>query len=175
MNNNSVLQAIYNRKSVRHFTDEIVTKEQLEELIRAGMAAPTARNLQPWSFIGIKNREMLDQLANGLPYAKMLFRANAAIVVCGIPDRSGQDSPEGYWIQDCSAATQNILIAAEAIGLGAVWTGVYPRQERVSIVREILGIPEKVIPLNVLPIGYPDGMDKPKDKFRTENIIWDGW
>lgn len=175
MTKNHVIEAIHNRKSVRHFTDEPVTKDQLEELIRAGMAAPSARNLQPWAFIAITKRDILDRLANGLPYAKMLFKANAAIVVCGIPDRSGQDSPEGYWVQDCSAATQNILLAAEALGLGAVWTGVYPRQERVTVVKEILGIPEKVIPLNVIPIGHPDGIDKPKDKFREENIIWEGW
>lgn len=175
MNKNQVLETIHNRKSVRHFTDEPVSKDLLLELLKAAMAAPSARNLQPWSFICITNRNMLDQLANGLPYAKMLFRAKAAIVVCGIPDRSGQDSPEGYWVQDCSAASQNILLAAEALGLGAVWTGVYPRPERVSIVREILGIPEKIFPLNVLPIGYPEGIDRPKDKFHSENIIWESW
>jgi len=121
MESNPVLKTIYNRKSVRLFNDESeVTKEQLEELMRAGMAAPSARNLQPWVFIAITNRSRLDQLANSLPYAKMLFRAKAAIVVCGVPDKSGQDSPEGYWVQDCSAASQNILLAAEALGLGAV-------------------------------------------------------
>lgn len=176
MESNPILKVIYNRKSVRLYNDEgEVTKEQLEELIKAGMAAPSARNLQPWVFIAITNREILDQLANGLPYAKMLFRAKAAIVVCGVPDRSGQDSPEGYWVQDCSAASQNILLAAEAIGLGAVWTGVYPRPERVSAVREVLGIPESAIPLNVIPIGVPNGVEKPKDKFNRDNILWEGW
>lgn len=175
MENNPTIRTIHNRKSVRHFTDEDVTKEQLEELLKAAMAAPSARNMQPWAFVCITKRDILDQLANGLPYAKMLFRAKAAIVVCGIPDKSGQDSPEGYWVQDCSAATQNILLAAESMGLGAVWTGVYPRQERVTIVKDILGIPEKVIPLNLIPIGVPDGVDKPKDKFREDNIIWESW
>ncbi|NVO10911.1 MAG: nitroreductase family protein [Bacteroidales bacterium] len=176
MESNPVLKAIYTRKSVRLYDESVeVTKEQLEELMRAGMAAPSSRNLQPWAFIGITNRSTLNQLANGLPYAKMLFKAKAAIVVCGIPEPSGQDSPEGYWIQDCSAATQNILLAAESIGLGAVWTGVFPRPERVQIVKEILGIPEKVIPLNVIPIGCPNGVDKPKDKFRKDNIMWESW
>jgi len=105
----------------------------------------------------------------------MLFRAKAAIVVCGVPDRSGQDSPEGYWVQDCSAATQNILLAAEAIGLGAVWTGVYPRSDRVNVVRDILGIPESAIPLNVIPIGAPSGVERPKDKFNADHILWEGW
>ncbi len=175
MESNPVLNAIYSRKSVRNFSEGVVSKEQIEELIRAGMAAPSARNLQPWAFMAITKRDLLNQLANGLPYAKMLLKAKAAIVVCGIPDRSGPDSPEGYWVQDCSAASQNILLAAESLGLGAVWTGVYPRPERVSAVREILGIPEKVIPLNVIPIGIPEGADKPKNKFKLENIIWEGW
>jgi nitroreductase len=175
MEANSTIKTIHSRKSVRHFTDETVTKEQLEELLKAAMAAPSARNMQPWAFICITRREVLDQLANGLPYAKMLFKAKAAIVVCGIPDKSGQDSPEGYWVQDCSAATQNILLAAESMGLGAVWTGVYPRSERISAVRSVLGIPDTVFPLNVIPIGYSDGTDKPKDKFRKENIMWEGW
>ncbi len=175
MNLNPILQNIHNRKSVRSFTDEKVTQEQLETLLKAGMAAPTARNIQPWAFIAVTDRKTLDQLANALPYAKMLFRATAAIVVCGLPERAGSDSPEGYWVQDCSAATQNILLAAESLGLGAVWTGVYPRSERVNKVREILGIPEKVFPLNVIPIGYPSGIDKPKAKFRPENILWEKW
>lgn len=176
METNPILKAIYSRKSVRLYNEDIdVTKEQLVELMRAGMAAPSARNLQPWAFIAITNRSTLDQLANGLPYAKMLFRAKAAIVVCGVPDKSGPDSPEGYWVQDCSAATQNILLAAEAIGLGSVWTGVYPRPERVNVVRDILGIPESVIPLNLLPIGAPAGTEKSKDKFRVENILWESW
>ncbi len=176
MESNPILKAIYSRKSVRLYNEDIeVTKQQLEELMRAGMAAPSARNMQPWAFIAITNRSILDLLANGLPYAKMLFKAKAAIVVCGIPEKSGTDSPEGYWVQDCSAASQNILLAAEAIGLGSVWTGVYPRPERVKVVRDILGIPESVIPLNLLPIGVPVGTEKPKDKFRSENILWEGW
>jgi len=170
-----VIKTIQSRKSVRHFSEEIVSKEQVEALIKAGMAAPSANNVQPWAFIGITKRDTLDLLANGLPYAKMLFRASAAIVVCGIPAKSGSDSPEGYWVQDCSAATQNILLAAEASGLGAVWTGVHPRPERIQVVRSILGIPETVIPLNVIPIGYPEGIDKPKEKFKKENIMWEGW
>ena len=175
MESNPILKVIHERKSVRHFKDDIISKDQLEVLIKAGMAAPSANNVQPWVFIGVTNRETLDTLANALPYAKMLFRATAAIVVCGLPTKAGTDSPEGYWVQDCSAATQNILLAAEALGLGAVWTGVYPRPERIKSVKDILGIPETVTPLNVLPIGYPEGIDKPKNKIKNENIMWEGW
>lgn len=137
------LKTIFNRKSVRSFTGQEVSNELLEELVRAGMAAPSARNLQPWAFVIVTNRPTLDTLAKRLPYAKMLFEAPAAIAVCGDLSKAG-DSPEGYWVQDCSAATQNILLAAEAMGLGAVWTGVYPRPDRVTIVKEVLGLPDNV-------------------------------
>jgi nitroreductase len=172
METNPVIQTILSRRSVRHFTDEPVDKPLLEVLIRAGMAAPSARNIQPWLFIGITNRNTLDQLAEGLPYAKMLYKAPSAVVVCGDTNKTPADSPEGYWVQDCSAATQNILLAAEALGLGAVWTGVFPRPERVRVVRDVLELPGVIIPLNVIPIGYPEGVDRPKDKFRQENIRW---
>lgn len=171
---NPVMNCIFTRKSVRSFTQERVSDETLIELVRAGMAAPSARNLQPWTFVIVTERRVLDQLAERLPYAKMLFEAQAAIVVCGDLSKSGVD-PEGYWVQDCSAATENILLAAEALGLGAVWTGVYPRPDRVSIVKETLGIPDHVIPLNVIPIGHPKGEHHPKDKFKETNIHWQRW
>jgi nitroreductase len=168
------VRVIFGRKSVRSFMGLSVTKPQLELILKAGMSAPSARNLQPWAFIAITDRRVLDTLAERLPYAKMLFEASAAIVVCGVPDKAG-DSPEGYWVQDCSAATQNMLLAIESMGLGAVWTGVYPRVDRVEIVREVLAIPRNVFPLNVIPIGYPKGEHQPKDKFKTENIRWEKW
>lgn len=171
---NNTIKTIFDRASVRSFENNPISKDQLNLILKAGMAAPSARNLQPWAFIAITDRTILENLANGLPYAKMLFEATAAIVVCGVPDKAG-DSPEGYWVQDCSAATQNILLATESIGLGAVWTGVYPRTERIEIVRKVLDIPQNVIPLNVIPIGYPKGESRPKDKFKPENIRWEKW
>lgn len=172
--NNPVMNCVFTRKSVRSFTDQPVAQETLVELARAGMAAPSARNLQPWAFIIVTERKVLDLLAERLPYAKMLFEAPAAIIVCGDLSKAG-DGPEGYWVQDCSAATENILIAAEALGLGAVWTGVHPRPERVSIVKEILAIPDQVVPLNVIPIGYTKGEHHPKDKFKETNLHWQRW
>lgn len=171
----TTLEDIHNRKSVRHFTDQEVTKEQLEVLVKAGMAAPSARNLQPWAFIVITEREKLDALADSLPYAKMLKGAQAAIVVCGNLEIAATDADSAYWVQDCAAATQNILLAAEATGLGAVWTAAYPYQERISPVRNTLGLPKNIIPLNVIPIGYPTGEDKPKDKWKPGNLHWNGW
>lgn len=172
---NQTIETIFSRKSVRNFTDEKVTKEQLELIVKAGMAAPTAVNMQPWSFVIITERETLNKLGEQLPYAKMLFQAQAAIVVCAVPEWSIKDHPVKYSILDCSAATQNILLAAESIGLGAVWTAAYPREERMLSVRQILEIPENIIPLNVIPVGHPTGEDKPKDKWKPERLHWEKW
>lgn len=169
---NETLEVIHNRKSVRHFTDQPVSKEQIEILLRAGMAAPTAVNRQPWAFYVVTNRETLDTLAEQLPYAKMLTQAQAAIVVCGDMEKAGNLIDKGYWVQDCSAATQNILLAAESIGLGAVWTASYPYDDRTKVVIKALDLPENHIPLNVIPLGYPTGEDVPKDKWKPENIFW---
>ncbi|HKK61904.1 MAG TPA: nitroreductase family protein [Bacteroidales bacterium] len=169
---NETLEVIHNRKSVRHFTDQPVSKEQIEILVRAGMAAPTAVNRQPWAFYVITQREILDSLGEQLPYAKMLFQAQAAIVVCGDMEKAGNLKDEGYWVQDCAAATENVLLAAESIGLGAVWTASYPYDDRTKAVIKTLNLPEKHIPLNVIPIGYPTGEDMPKDKWKPENVIW---
>lgn len=172
---NSALEIIHNRKSVRHFTDQEVSVEQLEILVKAGMAAPTARNLQPWAFVIVQDREILDALADSLPYAKMLNDAQAAIIVCGDMDKAAIDVDSTYWVQDCSAATQNILLAAEGSGLGAVWTAAFPYPERMNPVINLLDLPENIRPLNVIPIGYPTGEDKPKDKWKPENLHWDTW
>lgn len=174
-NEQEMMQTIFNRKSVRHYSSKKVSKEQLALLVRAGMAAPTAVNKQPWAFVAIQERSILDKLAEHLPYAKMLTQATGAIVVCGDLTKTLDGVAQEYWIQDCSAASQNILLAAESMGLGAVWTGVYPIADRVEVVRNVLGIPSDNIPLNVIIVGYPTGEDKPKDKWKEENLHWEKW
>ncbi|MBS4062570.1 MAG: nitroreductase family protein [Bacteroidetes bacterium] len=169
---NETLKVIHSRKSVRHFTDQAVSKEQIELLLQAGMAAPTAVNRQPWAFYVVTRRETLDSLSEQLPYAKMLSQAQAAIVVCGDMEKAGNLKDKAYWVQDCSAATQNILLAAESIGLGAVWTAVFPYDDRSKVVIETLKLPGHHIPLNVIPIGYPTSEDTPKDKWKPENVFW---
>lgn len=170
-----VMENILNRKSVRKYTNEDVKKEQLEMLVRAGMAAPSARNSQPWLFFVINDRAILDNLAKQLPNAKMLLNAKAAIVVCGNLQKALEGDGREFWVQDCSAATQNILLAAESMGLGAVWTGAYPRKETVNIIKVELGLPEHIVPLNVIPIGWQTGEEKPKQKYTEENIRWNKW
>lgn len=171
-----VLENIFSRKSVRSYTDQPVSKEQLDTLVRAAMAAPTGKDMRPWNFVIINEREMMDSLSRQLPYAKMLKTAQAAIVVCGdmsVTDQSG--NPSCNWTFDCSAATENLLLAAEAMGLGAVWTGVHPYEDRVAAVKSVLGLPEHIVPLNVVPIGYPKGNPQPKDKFNPNQIHYNGW
>jgi nitroreductase len=170
-----ILDNILSRKSVRHFTDQPVMKDQVETILKAGMAAPTANNRQPWAFAVITDRKNLDFLAVYLPYARMLTQAGCAIVVCGdMTEISATGKPE-LWVQDCSAATENILLAVEGMGLGAVWTALYPYEERYSVVQDVLSCPEHIIPLCIIPVGYPKGIDKPKDKFNVEKIHWEKW
>lgn len=170
---NEVIHNIMTRMSVRHFKGLPVSKDTLELLVKAGMAAPTAVNMQPWTFIIVTDRQILNKLGDELPYAKMLYQAGAAIVVCGVPEWAHMGKEKDYWVVDCSAATENILLAAHSLGLGAVWTAVYPNEDRIEPVRSILNIPENIIPLNVIPIGYPTGEDKPKDKYKPERIHWE--
>lgn len=170
----AVLENIHARKSVRQFTDEPVSQEHIETMLKAAMAAPTAVNYQPWRFVVITERARLDAMAEVLPYAKMLKQAPLAIVVCGETTWS-EGRENTYWQQDCSAATQNILLAAEALGLGAVWTGVYPNMELARPLAEFLGLPGTVQPLCCIPIGHHDGTTQPKDKWKPENIHYERW
>lgn len=167
----TVLHNILQRKSVRAYTDRAVSHEQLDTLIRAAMAAPTGRDMRPWHFIVLEGRNQLSSLAEQLPYAKMLAEAQAAVVVCGdmsVTDKEG--NPSRNWTFDCSAATENLLLQAEAMGLGAVWTGVYPYDERIEAVKQVLHLPDHLIPLNVIPIGYPKGDPQPKDKYDPAKV-----
>ncbi|TCO03624.1 flavin reductase [Natronoflexus pectinivorans] len=172
---NHTLATIYNRKSVRNFTNQQVTKSQLTELVRSGMAAPTAVDKRPWAFVAIDDRQTLDKLAEVLPYARMLKQATSAIMVGGDLDKALSGIEQAYWVQDCSAATQNILLAAESMGLGAVWTGVHPVKDREETVKQILGLPDNIVPLNVIAIGYPTGIDTPKDKWDESILHWNRW
>ena len=170
----AVLEKIHSRKSVRQYTAEPVSQENIETLLRAAMAAPSAVNFQPWRFVVLNEREQLDALAEHLPFAKMITQAPLAIVVCGETLwMGGNENP--FWAQDCSAATQNLLLAAEAIGLGAVWTAAYPDAERCKAISEVLGLPSTVQPLCVVPVGHPAGEDHPKDKWKPENIHYGRW
>ncbi len=144
------LEVIFTRRSIRKYTDEPVPDEQIKTLLEAGMNAPSANNRQPWHFIVVDERERMDAIMEVHPYSRMLAQAPLAIVVCADITRS-----ERYWQQDCAAATENILLAARALGLGSVWLGVYPKEARVEGVTEIFKLPEHVRPLCVIAVGHP--------------------
>lgn len=163
------LSVIHARKSVREYVaDKQVSKEDLETIIKAGMAAPSARNIQPWHFVVVSDAEIMNNLAEQLPYAKMLTEASAAIIVCGDTAASPM-----FWMIDCSAATQNVLLAAEALGLGAVWTAAWPAEDRMNAVKTTVDLPDHILPLCVIPMGYPANEEAPKDKFDAEKIHWE--
>ena len=170
--NNPTLETIMTRTSIRKYADRPVEKEKIEAMLRAGMAAPTAVNKQPWHFVVVNDRAKLNELAAANPRAKMLQTVPLAIVVCGDMNKAMQGKGQAYWIQDCSAATENILLAAHAQGLGAVWTGVYPMEDRIQPLSKTLKLPETVIPLCTIVIGYPAEQPKPKDKWKPENISY---
>lgn len=169
---NETLRTIHERTSIRSFTDEAVPETLIETLLRAAMAAPSSRNVQPWLFYVVEDRALLKRLSEELPSARMLDQAPLAIVVCG-DTRKGDPNAEQVhnWVMDCSAATQNLLLAAHSLGLGAVWTGVHPYAERIATVRKALGLPEHIIPLNVVPVGFPATHTHPKDKWDPEKVI----
>ncbi len=174
----TVMDNILTRTSVRAYTDQPVPDEMIETMLRAGMAAPTAMNRQPWEFVVVKDREILDSLAGRLKYAKMLVQAPLAIVVCAKTtitlNATGETVTNNFWVDDASAATENILLAAHALGLGAVWTAASDA-ERAGAVRQVLGIPAEISPLCVIPIGFPAENPEPKDKWKPEKIHYDRW
>ena len=172
---NETLKTIFSRKSVRSYTDAKISQDQLTLLVRAGMAAPTAVDKRPWDFVVITDGAVLKELADALPYAKMAEKAAAAIVVTGDLNRQYGGKDASYWMLDCSAASENILLAAESMGLGGVWTAVFPESDRIAPVRKILGIPADVVPLNLISIGVPTGKNSPKDKFDPKLIHTNKW
>jgi nitroreductase len=154
-----LIETIFSRRSIRKYTGEPVSEADIKTLLEAATAAPSASNNKPWHFVVVTERETLDALAEAHPYGKMLAQATLCIAVCGDPAISD------YWEQDCSAATENLLLAVTAMGLGAVWLGVHPRDDRVASARRILGIPETVVPLNLISIGHPAEHKEPRTQY----------
>ena len=166
---NQVINNILTRVSVRQFTGEKISDEQVECLLRCAMAAPSAVNKQPWEFIVINDEALIKRLGEALPFSRCTNNPAVAIIPCGNMQRTLEKEPD-YWIDDLSAATENILLAAHAMGLGAVWTGVHPGAERVKQVQEIVGLPEHIVPLCIIPVGVPAEQPEVKDKWNTERI-----
>lgn len=158
------------RTSIRKYKNLPVEREKVETMLRAGMAAPTAVNKQPWHFVVVTDQDIMSKIVPSRPGTKE--QAPLAIVVCGDMTKALERDARDFWVQDVSASAENILLAAHALGLGAVWRGVYPIKERCKSVAEALNLPENLVPLNVITIGYPDENPTPKDKWKPENISY---
>ncbi len=171
----NILKSILDRRSIRRYTKAPVSREILSQLAKAGMAAPTSRDTRHFRFIIVDDPTLIDQLGTGLPYSKMLLTARHAIVVASDLSTAYDAGSSDYWIQDCSAAAENILIAAKALGLGSCWTAAHPRPERVALVKKILALPEHISPLCVIAIGVPAGEDKPRDKYNAAHVHFNKW
>jgi nitroreductase len=166
------MDAILTRRSIRKYRPAPVPEKLITEILEAAMSAPSAGNQQPWHFIVITDRGLLDEIPKFHPHTQMLREATAAILVCGDPSL---EKHQGYWVQDCAAATQNLLLSAHAKGLGAVWTGFYPREERVEAMKKLLSLPAHVIPFALVPIGYP-AEEKPRaERYDSSRVRINGW
>ena len=166
------LETILTRRSIRKYREVPVGKHVIEQLLKAAMAAPSSKNEQPWVFVVIDDRQLLDEIPAFHPYATMVKTAPAAILVCADEQRF---LSEAIWVQDCAAATENILLAAHGLGLGAVWLGIYPRQERVAGMTRLLSLPEGIIPFSLVVLGHPAEEKSPSNRFDPARIHWKGW
>jgi nitroreductase len=166
------LEALLTRRSVRRYTDQPVPDELVDKLLHVAMAAPSAGNEQPWLVVVVRDRGQLKAAAEAEHYGGMIAGAQVAVVVCADLDLVEHD---GFWIQDCAAVTQNLLLGAHALGLGAVWVGTYPREERVEGLRRVFGLPDNVVAFSVVAIGYPAEQPAPADRFDPSRIYLDGY
>jgi len=165
-------EVVSSRRSIRSYTDRAVSEEMIDVVIRVAMTAPSAGNQQPWHFIVIRERENLDRIPLFHPYAKMVRKCLVAVLICGDPD--GKKWP-AFWPQDCSAAAQNLLLAARNLGLGTVWAGVYPDEGRMAGFRQLLKIPEAIYPFALIPLGWPDGEFQQMDRYNPALVHLDTW
>lgn len=168
-----VMELIFSRRSIRQFTPDPVDNETLILLLKAAMAAPSACNSHPWEFIVVTEKETLDFIRERFLFAR--YNAPAAIVVCGNIRTANNSVARDHWVMDCSAATENILIAATGLGLGAVWIGVYPLPSRIRILAELLGMPEHVTPLCMVYVGHPAEQKKSRTNYDEHRVYWQGY
>jgi len=163
---------VIERRSIRKYTSEPVDDATVERLLRAAMSAPSAGNQQPWQFVVVRDQELKDRIPSVHPYSAMVPQAPVSILVCGEPERCRWPQ---YWVQDCSAATENILVEARSLGLGTVWLGVHPLEERVEGLRSLLGIPQSVVPFALVPVGHPAEEKPPSGRYDAGRVHSDGW
>jgi len=165
-----LINTIFARRSIRDYTDKKISQSEIKIMLEAAMAAPSAANLKPWHFVVVTDRQVLDNLATVHPSSKTLLKAPLCIAVCGDTAISAR-----FWVQDCSAATENLLLAAAALGLGSVWLGVYPGEDRIQGIRKVLNIPETIVPLNLIVIGHPAEEKESRTQYDDLRVHRDHW
>jgi nitroreductase len=163
---------VLERRSVRRYTTQDVEEKDLRKLLEAGMAAPSAGNERPWHFVVLRDRGLMNGIMEIHPYARMLEQCPVAVLVCCDPSL---EKYPGFWVQDCSAAVENMLIMAVQLGLGAVWLGIYPIEERVEGLRRLLELPENIVPFALVPFGHPGEDKKAQDRYDASRVHRDGW
>ncbi|MCP4141394.1 MAG: nitroreductase family protein [Chloroflexi bacterium] len=166
------MNAIFTRRSIRQYQDKPVSDDDVKKILEAGMSAPSAGNEKPWQFIVVRDRTMLEKLADTSPYAKMTANANLAIIICGDLEL---EIYKGYWVQDCSAATENMLLEIEDRNLGAVWLGVHPIKEREIYIKELFNLSDNIIPLAIIPIGYPGEKKVTESRYDESRVHSEKW
>lgn len=171
---NQAIECIMTRASVRNYKPEPVNDSIVTTVLKTGMAAPTAANQQAWHFVVVTDQALKDSITDAFQWTKMVRGCAFAVVVCGDMTRlfDGDRENGGFWVQDCSAASENMLLAAHALGLGGVWCGIYPEEDRMARLSEILGLPSNLRPLNILSFGYPADPVAPKDKWDPEKVSY---
>ncbi len=165
---------ILGRRSIRAYKDKEVSDELINTILEAAMAAPSACAKDPWRFIAVKDRDQLKKIADGLTHGKMIASAGVGFVICGDID-AAHDNQLSYMLQDCSAAIENLLLAAHILGLGSVWLGVHPREERIEHLRRLFLLPENIIPISCIAVGYPDEKKEPRTRFNKDHVHYDKW
>ena len=166
------MKSIFTRRSIRKYKDKPISDEKIRKILKAGMAAPSAGNEQPWQFVVIKRDDIKADIMKYHNYASMLQTAPVAILVCG--DKQ-LERHSGYWVQDCAAATQNMLLMIDSLGLGGVWLGVYPRQKRMDGIAQVLDIPDKVIPFSLIALGHPAEEKEPHNRYLEDRVHFENW
>jgi nitroreductase len=171
MQEEMLMDLMISRRSIRKYTSEPIAEGKILQIVKAGMYAPTARNEQPWHFVLINERSIMKEIVNFHPHATMLEHASWAIFVCA--DLRLEKSP-GYWMVDCASATQNLLLAAHSLGIGSVWLGIYPREERMNGMKNLFKLPDYIMPFSLVSLGYPAETKETPDRFNSARIHYNG-
>ena len=171
---NTTLSAIFSRRSVRKYTDEDIAESSIQDLLEAAMAAPSAVAKDPWHFIVIHNSEQRNCMADALPNGQMLRQTPVGILVCGDIQKANAGELS-YMLQDCSAAIENLLLAASMLGLGACWLGVHPRQDRITAMKSLFELPDQIIPVSAIALGHPAEQPEARTRFNPTLVHREEW